>query len=513
MIVARATICGLPEKSPRLDRHSMDQPFRILIIEDNPDTRANLRDILELDGHEVVVAASFNESKAIAKNGNIGLVITDRRLPEGMIEEFLPEVKENSVEADIIVVTGFGDMQSTIAALRLGVTDYVIKPIIPDDIRSIVKRIAEKKRLQAELAEEHYFTNEVLKTVEAIVLVLGLDGTVIRFNPFFHQLTGWTQDELRGQDWFEHCIPEHERVRIKEVFIATSHLEHTRGVVNDVLATDGRRHRIRWSNTTLKDATGAAEAVLAVGVDVSDLVAAQVRALRSERLAAIGQTMTALSHESRNALQRIKAAADVLSLEVAGNKNAEDDLHAIQRASSDLQCLLEEVRSFAAPIHVHYHATSLDHVWHRAWGDIAATRQGRDATLIASCDSENLKIEIDAVRMEQVFRNLFENSLAACHDPVRIQIDFCSEDDEVEIRVTDNGPGFNPQQQQKLFEPFYTTKRTGTGLGMSICQRIVEAHGGTILVQPCSSGACVVIRMPRQASSDISHPSQLASSE
>ncbi|WP_372721812.1 ATP-binding protein [Novipirellula sp.] len=513
MIVPRALTACRPPFSLLLDRRLMDHPFRILIIEDNPDTRANLRDILELDGHEVVVAASFNESKEIAKTAKIGLVITDRRLPEGMIEEFLPEVKENSADADIIVVTGFGDMHSTIAALRLGVTDYVIKPIIPDDIRSIVKRIAEKKLLQAELAEEHYFTNEVLKTVEAIVLVLDLDGRVIRFNPFFHQLTGWTQDELKGRDWFERCIPEHERVRVKEVFIATSHHEHTRGVVNDVSGKDGRRHRIRWSNTTLKDGEGEAEAVLAVGVDVSDLVEAQSRALQSERLAAIGQTMTALSHESRNALQRIKAASDVLSLEVAGNKNAEDDLNAIQRASNDLQCLLEEVRSFAAPIQVHYHTTSLGHVWDRAWADIAATRKGRDAELIASCNSDNMEIEIDTVRMEQVFRNLFENSLAACSDPVRIQIDFGSEDDEVEVKITDNGPGFNVEQEQKLFEPFYTTKRTGTGLGMSICQRIVEAHGGTIEVEPCSSGACVVIRMPRRACNDISYPSQLASLE
>ncbi|EMI16516.1 multi-sensor signal transduction histidine kinase [Rhodopirellula maiorica SM1] len=491
----------------------MDYPFRILIIEDNPDTRANLRDILELDGHEVVVASSFDESRAVARTNKVGLVITDRRLPEGMIEEFLPEVKEDSANADIIVVTGFGDMQSTIAALRLGVTDYVIKPIIPDDIRSIVKRIAEKKRLQAELAEEHYFTNEVLRTVEAIVLVLDLDGNVIRFNPYFQQLSGWTQADLKGLDWFAHCVPEHERDRVKEVFVATSRLENTRGIVNDVLGKDGRSHRIRWSNTILKSSEGTAEAVLAVGVDVSDLVEAQSRALQAERLAAIGQTMTALSHESRNALQRIKAASDVLSLEIAGNKNAEDDLHAIQRASSDLQCLLEEVRSFAAPIQVHCHATSLDHVWRRAWSDIATVRQGRDAGLAASCDSENLEIEIDTVRMEQVFRNLFENSLAACHDPVRIQIDFCSLNDDVEFKVTDNGPGLNPDQQQKLFEPFYTTKRTGTGLGMSICQRIIEAHGGTIRVEPCSSGACVAIRMPRHACPDLLNPSQFASLE
>jgi hypothetical protein len=88
--------------------------------------------------------------------------------------------------------------------------------------------------------------------------------------------------------------------------------------------------------------------------------------------------------------------------------------------------------------------------------------------------------------MIQVFRNLLENSLAACSDPVDIEI-ICKEsvhDDQTSIDVTvrDNGPGFGPDQRERAFSPFFTTKPKGTGLGMAIAQRIVEAHGGSIAV-------------------------------
>jgi len=354
----------------------MHPKFCILVIEDDADTLANLRDILELDGHEVFLAASFKDSISITQAHEIGMVIADRRLPDGMIEEFLPKLRANSPSSEIIVVTGFGDMQSTIAALRLGVTDYVIKPIIPDDIRAIVNRIAEKQSLRADLAD------------------------------------------------------------------------------------------------------------------------AQSRAIQAERLAAIGQTMTALAHESRNVLQRIRAASDVLSLEIAGNPDAEKSLDMIQRASSDLQRLLEEVRSFAAPIQLHRNSVHLPSVWQRAWSDIAPSRDRRNAELAETLDGSELDVEIDTVRMEQVFRNLFENSLAAGFDPVRIHVDCRCDEGVVEVRCGDNGPGLNEEQQKRVFEPFYTTKNFGTGLGMPICERIIEAHSGTIQVEPSDSGACFLIRLP-----------------
>ena len=101
--------------------------------------------------------------------------------------------------------------------------------------------------------------------------------------------------------------------------------------------------------------------------------------------------------------------------------------------------------------------------------------------------------------MGQVFRNIFENALAACHDPVRIEID-CSmasggAHPGARVLIRDNGPGLTPEQRRRVFEPFYTTKSKGTGLGMAIAQRIVETHGGAISVED-GIGATFLIIIP-----------------
>lgn len=118
------------------------------------------------------------------------------------------------------------------------------------------------------------------------------------------------------------------------------------------------------------------------------------------------------------------------------------------------------------------------------------------------CASVDLHCLVDAFRLEQVFRNILENALAACSDPVEITV-FCSTaqlegQPALQIAVRDNGPGLSAEQQQRIFEPFFTTKTKGTGLGMAIAQRIVEVHGGQIAAgEPDGSGAEIELLIPR----------------
>ena len=104
--------------------------------------------------------------------------------------------------------------------------------------------------------------------------------------------------------------------------------------------------------------------------------------------------------------------------------------------------------------------------------------------------------------MEQVFRNIFENALAACSDPVEVRV-LCNEaqlDDApaLHVGVHDNGPGLTPEVRRRLFEPFFTTKTKGTGLGMAIAKRIVEAHGGRIEADASGPGAEIHLFLPKE---------------
>ena len=134
---------------------------------------------------------------------------------------------------------------------------------------------------------------------------------------------------------------------------------------------------------------------------------------------------------------------------------------------------------------------------------MATKDQSKHASLVEKISGVDLACDVDHFRLDQVFRNLFENSLTACPNPARIEV-FCSETEingqpGVHVAVRDNGPGLTFEQAQNVFNPFYTTKQKGTGLGMAIAKRIVDAHGGNIVANTRSaSGAEFIITLPRK---------------
>ncbi len=477
---------------------TIDVTADVLVVEDDADTRASLRDVLELDDYSVEVAATAAEARQKIQSPGAAIMILDRNLPDGMAEDLLPDFRELAPETEIIVVTGYADLNSTIAALKNGAVDFLLKPVNPEALRNSISRISERRRMEQALHEEHEFARRIFKTAEAVLLVLDLEGRIVRFNPYLTKISGWELEEVAGLDWFETFLPVEYREEIREVFLQTAAGVETRGIVNPILTREGLPRQIRWSNTTIKDESGVTISVLAIGLDVTDLIEAQQRAVRSDRLATIGQTMAALAHESRNALQRIQASCDLLGLELQERNGANKDLQKIQQAACDLNTHLEEVRSFAAPIQLRLERVAISTVWQRAWEHVKHLTLGRTVVLREQQASEAI-CEIDVLRMVQVFRNLFENSLLACQDPVEIEVG-CKElpTNKIQLSVTDNGTGLLPEQQHKVFEAFYTTKETGTGLGMAIAQRIVEAHQGTIAVDAAwQSGARFVIQLPK----------------
>ncbi len=245
---------------------------------------------------------------------------------------------------------------------------------------------------------------------------------------------------------------------------------------------------------------------LLVGHDVTDLSDAQRRMVQHERLAAIGQTMAGLAHESRNAFQRSQAALETLALELDDRPDAVQLLGRIQRANDHLLHLYEEVLQFAKPVRLDLaHCDLIEIAEATCHHVLQATHGDRDSIKI-DVHGEVPKIMADHFAVEQILRNLIENALVISppHTPVVIGIASAWQGDQPSLRieVRDQGPGIPAEHMARIFEPFFSTRSRGTGLGLPIARRLAEAHGGSLELCSSDAGTTAVLLLPEVSVGD-----------
>jgi two-component system sensor kinase FixL len=335
------------------------------------------------------------------------------------------------------------------------------------------------------------------------IFMLDPQGYVVSWNTGAERIKGYRPDEIIG----EHYSRFYRSDEIQDDR-PSRHLKEAAS--EGKCESEGWRVRkdgsLFWASTllaALRDENGQLRGFAKITRDTTELKEAHERALRAERLAAIGEMIAGLAHESRNALQRSQACLERLAWKVEDRPEAAELVARIRQAQRDLHYTFEEVRQYAAPVNLSRDRRHLGELLEETWDELAELRGARQArldTLVANCD---LHCAVDAFAIKQVLRNTLENSLSACPDPLEIHL--CFSDTHLDgvaalqLCIRDNGPGLTAEQQCRIFEPFYTTKTRGTGLGMAIAKRVVEAHGGTIAATSSNaSGAEIRISLPRR---------------
>ncbi len=386
----------------------------------------------------------------------------------------------------------------------LGVVEFFSREVQPvddallamaDGLGSQIGQFTERKRFEEQLLK----LSRAVEQSASLVIIADTAGRIEYVNPKFTQVTGYASAEVLGQNpriLKSGETPPREYQRLWEAITSGG---EWRGEFHNK-KKDGGLYWASESISPVRNPQGTITHFVAIQDDITDLKEAQRRALQAERLAAIGQMMAGLAHESRNALQRGQACLEMLSRRLTGPE-ALDLVAGIQEAQDDLHRLYEEVRSYAAPVLLERRRCHLRDVLHEAWARLESTRQGREARL-SERGLPDLVCQGDHFHLEQVFRNILDNALAACHDPVEIDIEWaevdCDGQPAVRVAMRDHGPGLTAEQRRNLFEPFYTTKTRGTGLGLAIARRIVETHGGRIEVGPGDCrGSTILITLPR----------------
>jgi two-component system sensor histidine kinase HydH len=229
---------------------------------------------------------------------------------------------------------------------------------------------------------------------------------------------------------------------------------------------------------------------------------AQEQARRSERLAALGQLSAGLAHEIRNPLGIIKGSAEMLisrlgkseplSAELAGYISAE-----VNRLSD----LVARFLNFARPLRLDLQPASLPSVIDRALQSVLATWKGPEIRVIRRYDESLPDVPLDEQFCEQVFINLIQNAFEAMEGTggeLQIALTRAERNGRsgIEASLADSGPGVSAELRQQIFNPFFTTKKAGVGLGLSIVSKIVDEHHASIELAATSSGARFVLFFP-----------------
>ena len=215
-----------------------------------------------------------------------------------------------------------------------------------------------------------------------------------------------------------------------------------------------------------------------------NLQEAEAAVRRSDRLAALGQLSAGLAHELRNPLGTIKTSAEMLLKNVpADNAVAREMAGFISSEVDRTNSLVTRFLDFARPLAVRLDKTDLTQVIDQAVSDVEKHQPPFDVTIYKNYSPEIPPFFLDGELMERVMYNLLLNAAQASPPSGSITVKTRQIDGMVEIAVIDRGSGIQPKLLESIFNPFYTTKAGGVGLGLAIVSKIVDEHGGSISVE------------------------------
>ncbi len=228
---------------------------------------------------------------------------------------------------------------------------------------------------------------------------------------------------------------------------------------------------------------------------LDSLKTSQERLVEAEKLSTLGSIAASVAHEIRNPLSSLRMTAQLLEKRAPDEEKFREPLRVIREEIDRLDLALEEVLSFARPREPESKPT-----------DLAATveailqllgRQLEHTHIEVELLRENLpKVHADEHQMKQVFVNLILNAMQAMPGGGMLTISFDQSDQDLLIRFADTGGGIPEERREKVFEPFFTTREGGAGLGLALSRRIIEQHGGSIGLESSAEGAAFTISLP-----------------
>jgi len=359
----------------------------------------------------------------------------------------------------------------------------------------------ELKAQNRELARSGSLMEGILANMSSGLMLLDREGTVQLVNQTGAAILHYRSEEMVKRRLTE-LLPE-----------AASFLSPTIGPYQEaeVQRPDGTSVPIGFSNAHYLGASGVREGVIVVFRDLTEIRALQAEVLNKERFAAMGRVVAGVAHEIRNPLFGISSVGQIFERELERPKHREL-AGALVSETRRLNQLVEELLIYGRPMKLSLAWCDLGKLWEEVVGMHRDEIESKALRLSSDLAVGHTSAYLDAHQIRQVFLNLLRNAIDATPQDGEIAVRLLLEDRRIIFRISDTGCGIPAQNLDKVFDLFFTTKPKGTGLGLGICRKIIQDHGGEITVDSHErdrlggrQGTTVIVKLPYRGTSENAH--------
>ncbi len=342
-------------------------------------------------------------------------------------------------------------------------------------------------------------------------LLVTTDGEVLGYGGDLVEQLGWSLDEVRAQGWTNLVYPDpQDRADALQAIAALAAGRPSEGIVRSLASKDGGRVRGAVYSRLVPHPAGAAPAMVGVLRDVTDAEEARRAALREESLAHLGRLSRSIAHDFNNLLCAVLGQSELIQL-TSREPATVDRARLLQEAAEDGAALTRQLLAFGGRGPGHTHFFDLGQSVRRVC-DLFRVRLPAGVVLQVRQDREPSVVEADEGQLHQAVTNLLVNSLLAVEGGGRLTVEVGAaglpEDlawraescpppatRMARVEVRDDGPGFEDRVFEHLFDPFFTTRAEGHGVGLPAVRGVVANHGGALQVYN-DGGAVVVFYLP-----------------
>jgi PAS domain S-box-containing protein len=461
--------------------NSNNSHIRILIIEDDEDdfhlTSQYIKAIPESKHWKIDWCYKYDDAIDHICNKNYDLYFVDYFLGAKTGLDLLREKSIKNCHEPIILLTGKGNQEIDLEAMISGAMDYLVKSELNTEKleRTIRYALEKAQTLKALRINEEKYRNIFEQSKDAIfVLDAGLKFTSVNHTTI--QLLEYTLEEIIQLSVTDLMANELHALELIESF-------HKKGEINDVeielVCKSGKEKICLFSASVITDSS---ENSFIQGLlhDITQLRTSEKSSLMIEKLAVAARLVQTLAHEIRNPLTNITLSYE--QLQKSDHYEAQEPyFDIIYRNSNRINQILSQLIYSSQPTDVILYPNFVQAVLDDAIASASDRIVLKNIRLQVKYPNESIVVMADKSQLSLAFLNIITNSIEAMEEKEgRLIISVQTHENNCEIRITDNGCGISEENQKRLFEPYFTNKRNGVGLGLSATLNILQSHRSKI---------------------------------